>query len=81
MISKMWCNHQTTSWPQRGTDGIDYCTCLQCGCRLISTIQFEGSTYLVGSDSGCPVRTWDVRPGQIVGALALVVLIIMGVIL
>lgn len=34
------CRHATTTWPRSGADGIDYCTCLECGAVLVSPIQF-----------------------------------------
>jgi len=37
------CRHTNAGWPHRGPDGIDYQTCLACGARLLSRIQFAGS--------------------------------------
>jgi hypothetical protein len=81
-MSMVWgCSHNTTSFPQRGHDGIDYEHCLECGHTIISKVQFGGSTASSNSLAGSQSRNWTVVCGiiaqyaLIIGALAFAVLV------
>jgi hypothetical protein len=65
-MSMAWgCSHPTTSFPQRGPDGIDYEHCLECGATIISKVQFGGSNASSNNTACRQSRDWVVVCGII----------------